>query len=191
MNKVNFQRDKFSCQRHYFSCNHHLSTMRLSTLILIVSLSIITWGAAVPPRQPSLGQFTRLWTNSPFTIKPTVEAGVIESPLEVDWTLASISPSKNGYSVTLMNKKNRKERIRFIPGFSSGKFKLHEVKQDNNSPKESKVLVSISGGEKAWIGYDEKLIKVRQSSASKAVSKKTRPSTLKRNAPPVPSIFCF
>jgi hypothetical protein len=160
--------------------------MRLYTLILIVSLSVITWGAATPPRQPNLGQFTRLWKNSPFTIKPTVEAGVVASPLERDWTLASISPSENGYSVTLMNKKNRKERIRFIPGFSSGDFKLHEVKQDNNSPKLSKVLVSRSGGTTAWIGYDEKLIKVRQSAASKATPKKTSSSKSKRSSPPIP-----
>ena len=160
--------------------------MRLYTLILIVSLSVITWGAATPPRQPSLGQFTRLWKNSPFTIKPTVEAGVVVSPLERDWTLASISPSENGYSVTLMNKKNRKERIRFIPGFSSGDFKLHEVEQNNSSPKLSKVYVSKSGGTKAWIGYDEKLIKIRQSSASKASPKKISSSKVKRSSPPIP-----
>lgn len=160
--------------------------MRIFTLILIITLSSMIWGAATPPRQPSLGQFTRLWTNSPFTIKPTVEAPVIASPLERDWTLASISPSKNGYSVTLMNKKNRKERIRFIPGFSSGNFKLHEVKPDANSPKNSKVLISKSGGTKAWIGYDEKLIKVRQSKASKATSKKKTSSNSKRNTPPIP-----
>jgi hypothetical protein len=160
--------------------------MRLFTFILIVTLSLATWGAATPPRQPSLGQFTRLWTNSPFTIKPTVEAAVIASPLERDWTLASISPSEKGYSVTLMNKKNRKERIRFIPGFSSGDFKLHEVKQDNSSAKQSKVLVSKSGGEKAWIGYDAKLVKVRQSAASKAAPKKTSSSKSKRSSPPIP-----
>jgi hypothetical protein len=160
--------------------------MRLFTFILIITLSVVTWGAATPPRQPSLGQFTRLWTNSPFTINPTVEAAVIASPLERDWTLASISPSENGYSVTLMNKKNRKERIRFIPGYSSGDFKLHEVKPDPNSAKNSKVLVSKSGGAKAWIGYDEKLIKVRQSAASKAPTKKTTSATSKRRVPPIP-----
>ena len=154
--------------------------------MLIVTLSSMTWGTATPPRQPNLGQFTRLWTNSPFTIKPTVEAPVIASPLERDWTLASISPSENGYSVTLMNKKNRKDRIRFIPGYSSGDFKLHEVKPDLNSPKFSKVLISKSGGTKAWIGYDEKLIKVRQSTASKAHPKKTTSATSKRSVPPIP-----
>jgi len=118
--------------------------------------------------------------------KPTVEAGVIASPLELGWALASISPSENGYSVTLMNKKNRRERIRFIPGFSTGDYKLHEVKQNNSSSKDSKVLVSKSGGAKAWIGYDEKLIKIRQSGASKAGLKKASSSKSKRNSPPIP-----
>ena len=160
--------------------------MRFFTFILFVSLTAITWVTAAPPRQPNLGQFSRLWINSPFTIKPTVEAAIIASPLERDWTLASISPSKNGYSVTLMNKKNRKERIRFIPGFSSGGYKLHDVKQDTSSPKDSKVLVSKSGGKKAWIGYDEKLIKVRQSTASRVASKKTSSKKIRQKGPPIP-----
>lgn len=160
--------------------------MRLFSLILILTLSSMVWGLATPPSQPNLNQFTRLWTNSPFTIKPTVEAPIEVSPLERDWMLASISPSQNGYSVTLMNKKNRKERIRFIPGYSSGDFTLHEVKQDLNSPKDSKVYVSKSGGTKAWIGYDDKLIKVRQSTASKTPSKKTTSATSKRSIPPIP-----
>lgn len=160
--------------------------MRLFTLILLSSLSAMTWGAATPPKKPSLGQFSRLWTNSPFTIKPTKVSPVMASPLERDWTLASISPSDKGYSVTLMNKKNRKERIRFVPGFASGEFKLHEVKQDNRSSKYSKVLVSKSGGAKAWIGYDEKLVKVRQSAASRVVQKKTSSSNPQRRSPPIP-----
>ena len=104
--------------------------------------------------------------------------------------LGSIRPSGNGYSVTLINKKDRKDRIRFIPGFSSGDFKLLEVKQDPNSAKQSKVLVS-RGGQKGWITYDEKLIKVRVAGGSKKPKKKSTRKTISRpsshrGSPPIP-----
>ncbi len=104
--------------------------------------------------------------------------------------LGSIRPCKDGYAVTLINKKDRKDRIRFLPGFSSGDFKLLEVKQDPNSYKQSKVLVS-KGGQKGWISYDEKLIKVRVAAGSKKTVKKLSRRTIAkpgshRSSPPVP-----
>jgi hypothetical protein len=133
-------------------------------------------------------QYSRLWTNSPFTIKPTAATPSVATPLERDWSLGSIRPSGNGYSVTLINKKNRKERIRFIPGFSTGEFKLLEVKQNTQSAELSKVLVS-KGGQKGWITYDEKVIKLRVSGASKPKSKgkkSTKHSTGRPVTPPIP-----
>ena len=155
------------------------------TLTLLIVTS--AWSYAGVPQQPRSHQYSRLSSSSPFTIKPTVERGVTASPLEREWMLGSIRPSGNGYSVTLINKKDRKDRIRFIPGFSSGDFKLLEVKQDSKSSKQSRVLVS-KGGQKGWIGYDEKLIKVRPSAASKGSTKKTTSSKTSshRGSPPIP-----
>jgi len=126
--------------------------------MFVIALSAMTaWVSAKPPESPRLMQYSRLWTSSPFTIKPTAATPSVVSPLERDWSLGSIRPSKNGYSVTLINKKNRKERIRFIPGYASGEFKLLEVKQNVQSPKQSKVLVS-KGSQKGWVTYDAKIV---------------------------------
>lgn len=98
--------------------------------------------------------------------------------------LGSISPSGNGYSVTLINKKDRKDRIRFLPGFSAGEFELLDVKQDSVSSMNSKVHIR-KGGQKAWITYDEKLIKARPSVASKKPVSKSK-TAKSRSGPPIP-----
>lgn len=157
---------------------------------LVLSALVIsaTTALARPPKKPRYSDYSKLVTNSPFTIKQVTIRGPVQvSPLERDWMLGGISPSGDGYSVTLINKKNRKDRVRFIPGFSSGAFKLLEVKQSSKSYKDSRVLVS-KDGQKGWIGYDEKLIKVRASSVAKKPSRKTSSrSASSRGGPPIPS----
>lgn len=140
--------------------------------------------AAKPPEKPNIAQFSGLIIRSPFTIKATPDVAKADSPLERDWMLGSIRPSGSGYSVTLIHKKNRKERIRFIPGFSSGEYELLKVKQDSQSSENSQVLIR-KGSQEAWITYDETLIKVRPSGAAKAPAKKVS-STAKRGSPPIP-----
>ena len=80
----------------------------------------------------------------------------MSSPLEKDWMLGSIRPNTDGkgWSVTLINKKDRKQRVRFLPGFSADGFQLLEVNQDISNPKASKVQVR-QGTQTAWISYDE------------------------------------
>ncbi len=159
--------------------------MRYITTILITLSILPAMVSAKPPQKPRYGQFSILVTRSPFTIKPTQTAGVTLTPLERDWMLGSIRPAENGYAVTLINKKNRKDRIRFIPGFSSGEFKLLEVKQDPRSYKNSRVKIR-KGTQIAWIGYDEKLIKVKPSGAAKAPVRKISVTKRPRTAPPIP-----
>ena len=162
----------------------------LNSIFLATFLTSMACLSAKVPEQPRVMQCSRLWTASPFTIKPTSAAVAATSPLERDWMLGSIRPGKDGYAVTLINKKDRKDRIRFLPGFSSGEFKLLEVKQDPSNYKQSKVLVS-KGSQKGWITYDEKLIKVRVAAGSKKPAKKTSGRTIAkpnshRSSPPVP-----
>ncbi len=141
---------------------------------------------ARPPVQPKSHQFNRLIQFSPFTIKPAKEAPVTVSPLEREWSLGSIRPSGDTYAVTLINKKDRKNRVRFLPGFSSGEYRLLEVRQDVKSPKMSKVLVQ-RGTQKGWVVYDAKVVAVRTSSAAKKPSpKKPTSSTSRRSSPPIP-----
>lgn len=159
-------------------------------MCLLIFWAATAWVSAKPPEKPRLMQYSRLWTSSPFTIKPTRSAPSVASPLELEWSLGSIRPSANGYSVTLINKKNRKERVRFIPGFSAGEFKLLEVKQNVQSPKLSKVLVS-KGRQKGWIIYDEKVVALRVTSSPKKshlkkVYSKSRSKNHSPTSPPIP-----
>lgn len=144
---------------------------------------------ANPPRKLNIGVFSKLINNSPFTIKPEVKSAVAESPLERDWSLGSISPSGDEFSVTLINKKNRKDRIRFIPGFSSGDYKLLEVKQDADSKSNSKVYIQ-KGSQKAWITYDDSVLKLKTASAGRPKPVKTSSTTAQNSnaKPPIPSL---
>lgn len=160
----------------------HSTSYQTTFFALVGSICLAGVVTAAPPRKPSLAQFSKLIAYSPFTIKPKRETIKTESPLERDWMLGSIRPSGNGWSVTLINKKDRKDRIRLIPGFSAGDFQLLEVKQDPRLQENSKVRIR-KGSQTAWISYDEKLIKVRPSVASKAPTKKSSSS---RGGNPIP-----
>lgn len=161
-----------------------IHTIQTSLLTLAATVGMAGLLVAKPPVKPVYSQFNGLVARSPFTIKPDPVRPTSVSPIERDWMLGSIRPSGNGWSVTLINKKDRKDRVRLIPGFSAGDFQLLEVKQDPRSQENSKVRVR-KGSVTGWITYDEKLIKVRPSVASKAPTKKTSSSS--RGRPPVPS----
>ena len=153
-------------------------------MVLCVSVWVAGSASAAPPRKPMASQFSKLITSSPFTIQPSSNGSVVSSPLERDWMLGSIRPSGDGWSVTLINKKNRKQRIRLLPGFDADGFKLLDVSQDLKNSKNSRVQVS-KGGTEAWITYDEKLIKVRASGTTKTLSSK-RVTPNKRGVAPIP-----
>ena len=171
---------------------NHLAIVSVSLL----SLGVASVASAAPPRKPTVGQFNKLIRESPFTIKPKPpEPGGSVTPLERDWMLGSIRPDGSAYAVTLINKKNRKERIRFEPGFSPADFKLLEVKQDPRDSSRSRVRVR-KGNQTAWLTYDEKLIKVRRAAPARKISSKgsaSRRSNTPRsstprsaNRPPIP-----
>ena len=153
---------------------HRVPPILFCTTLLIGLISVNALWAA-PPRKPTAAQFNALVARSPFTIRAASDRSQPLSPLEKDWMLGSIRPNVTGegWSVTLIHKdKNkRKQRIRFVPGFSVSEFELLEVKQDTAEPMQSKVRVR-KGTQEAWIGYDENLIKVRPQSPQKQVSNK-------------------
>ena len=161
----------------------HLSSI-VYHMVLFVSVWIVGSASAAPPRKPMASQFSKLITSSPFTIQPSSDGSFVSSSLERDWMLGSIRPSGDGWSVTLINKKNRKQRIRLLPGFDADGFKLLDVSQDLQNSENSRVQVS-KGGEEAWITYDEKLIKVRPSTTAKTSSSK-RAIPSKRGVTPIP-----
>ncbi len=178
--------------RHYigyrvttsFMCRVTPILFRTTLLIGIVSANVLS---AAPPRKPTASQFSILVARSPFTIRAASDGSQPVSPLEKDWMLGSIRPNVTGegWSVTLINKKNRKQRLRFLPGFPAEGFQLLEVKQDTANPEESKVKVR-QGVQEAWISYDESLIRIRQKTPQKQVSNKlTKPAPSRSTVSPV------
>ena len=131
-----------------------------------------------------VSQFSKLVKSSPFTIQPSSSGSFVSSPLERDWMLGSIRPSGDGWSVTLINKKNRKQRIRLLPGFDADGFELLDVRQDLKNPENSQVQIG-KGSQKAWIKYDIEAIKIRRSSGAKTSSSRGA-VPLKRGAPATP-----
>jgi hypothetical protein len=140
----------------------------LYRIAVLVGFLVIDVTFAMPPRKPSASQFGILVSRSPFTIRATSDGSQVLSPLEKEWMLGSIRPNADGkgWSVTLINKKDRKQRVRFLPGFSADGFQLLEVSQDTSNPEASKVQVR-QGTQTAWISYDEDLIKVRSKTAQR------------------------
>ena len=168
----------------------------LYRMAVLVGFLVIDVTFATPPRKPSASQFGILVSRSPFTIRAT-SGPKVSSPLEKDWMLGSIRPNAGGkgWSVTLINKKDRKQRVRFLPGFSADGFQLLEVSQDTSNPKASKVQVR-QGTQTAWISYDEDLIKVRPKTAQRPTSGRvakplskgtgvTRTTTAQRTVTPI------
>lgn len=161
----------------------HLSIFYRSIIIAgLVAAGVVH---AVPPRKPVASQFNILVAKSPFTIRATSDGPRLLSPLEKEWMLGSIRPNTGGtgWSVTLINKKDRKKRLRFVPGFSPEGYELLEVKQDTKSPKASEVKVS-DGRQTAWISYDENLIKLRKTAQNGKLSSKQPIVKKSVNKPP-------
>ncbi len=147
----------------------------LCLMTVLMGLMFVDVSFATPPRKPSASQFSVLVSRSPFTIRASSSVSRVTSPLEKDWMLGSIRPNTDGkgWAVTLINKKDRKNRVRFLPGFSADGFELLEVDQNMADPKASKVRVR-QGSQTAWISYDENLIKVRSSASGQTKSSRVK-----------------
>ncbi len=160
----------------------------LCRMTVLMGLLLVDVSLAAPPRKPSVSQFNILVSRSPFTIRPTSTGSQALSPLEKDWMLGSIRPNvgSEGWSVTLIHKKDRKKRVRFLPGFPAGGFELLEVEQNTSDPVASQVKVR-QGSQTAWIGYDENLIRLRSAAPSQTKSIKQPAKSRQIVKPATPS----
>lgn len=149
-----------------------LSCLLLSTLVV----------SADPPRAPKLNDYSRLWTDSPFTAKPPPpDAPEAVNPLD-DYALSGISKLKSGYYAILINKKHPKDpskRVVISPDSQSG-FKIVSVKWSEGSWKDTKVTVK-RGIFSRELGFDDELVKVTPQ--AKAPQNQRKP-----NASPIPGM---
>lgn len=129
-------------------------------LLLILPALTAVLQAGVPQKQP-LGNYSRLWTDSPFTAKPpVVGAGPIANTLG-DYALLGVSPiGDNKYRVTLINKKNPEQRITVESGKpSADKFSIIKVNREPGQPLKTTVEMS-SGTAHGIVSFDEKLLTI-------------------------------
>ena len=119
--------------------------------------------ADVPKKTP-LSRYTNLWANSPFTAKPPPpDAGPEVNPLD-DFALLGVSPigivsGKEGYRVTLINKKKPDERLTVDSGDASSEFQILGVIPKPGSPIDTVVKMS-SGSLTGTVAFDEKLLAI-------------------------------
>jgi hypothetical protein len=132
--------------------------LKIPSLLILPALTAVLH-AGVPQKQP-LGNYNRLWTNSPFTSKPPiVGAGPIANPLE-DYALLGVSPIANGHRVTLINKKQADQRITVETGKTSADgFSIIKVNREAGQPLNTTVLMA-SGSMQGTVSFDEKLLTI-------------------------------
>lgn len=131
---------------------------------LILMLAAATAMADVPLK-PNLTQYSKLWTDSPFTSKPIPPEGPVrevESPLD-DFALSGISELKDGYYVVLINKKKPEERKIIRSGDNSG-FKVLDVQWGVETWKDTVAKIQ-SGAHTKEIGFDDQVLAVKTAPA--------------------------
>ena len=129
-------------------------------LLLILPALTAALHAGVPQKQP-LGNYAKLWTNSPFTAKPPVAgAAPVANPLE-DYALLGVSPiGNNGYRVTLINKKQADQRITVETGKTSADgFSIIKVNRTAGEPLKTTVEMS-SGAMQGMVAFDPALLTI-------------------------------
>lgn len=155
-----------------------------NALPILLSLLVLEAHAELPVKR-SMIEMKSLWENSPFTTR--VEEEVIEKNELEDWSLAGVSSNpQGGYTVTIVNKKDRGDRKRIHSSGSYQKaevegFKILEVSQEGLNYKETKVKLSVSGKD-GWVGYDEKILAVKPANPiANARPGQIQPRTLNQN----------
>lgn len=139
---------------------------RLIPLLLLSSVAL-----ADVPVKPTLTRYSRLWTDSPFTSKPVVDAGparVEENPLE-DYALGGISKLKDGYYAVLINKKKPDERQVIKPGGQSD-FEIVSVQWGEANWKDTVATVK-SGSNQGQVGFDDQVLAVKKTPPQQAAQK--------------------
>lgn len=155
-------------------------TLKLTGVIgLIGAIAAPAFANDIPKKSP-VGRYANLWGNSPFTEKPPPPDP--EDPVSEldDYTLAGVSPVKGGFSVILINKKKRDERVHLMPGMSNEHgFKVDSVRQDPISPMNTKVKILMADGKSDWVGKEEKFLALKASPVTKPAAGKKPPTTNK------------
>jgi len=142
---------------------------------LLVAVAAIGVSHAEVPQKALLTKYQKLWQFSPFTAKPVGTTGPIYNPLE-DYVLLGVSPIKEGYRVTLLNKKNPAEPRIVVETHRPAKgFKVLGVIRQKGNPRGTVVQLSREGST-GTIGFEEKFLTL---TAPPAAAKQEDPQAVK------------
>ena len=149
-------------------------TLKLTGIIgLVAALAAPVFADEIPKKSP-VGRYAKLWVKSPFTEKPPPVEGPEKISLLDDYTLAGVSPVEGGYSVILINKKKRDDRIHLMPGMTTGEhgFTVVSVRQDPISTKNTTVEIKMADGTVDRVGKEEKFLALKTAPGTKKPPKK-------------------
>ena len=129
---------------------------------ILIALLLALPAAAAAPRKVPLQTYTTLWTQSPFTVKPVIEAEdrEEENPFE-DWALGGVSGFGGRQLVVLFHRKEANRQMIVDSGDPKAEFKVIEVRQDPDDYKKTEVVISGSG-RIGTVTYDDKLMGSRR-----------------------------
>jgi hypothetical protein len=147
----------------------------MKSLALISALLAIPLLAA-PPVKPAKSRYTPLWSNSPFTAKPIINAPSGPPPVNPmdDYALGGVTQFPDGYFVILINKKDPTEKITVQPGVHS-EFKVLSVNMGVDSISEDGKMINegasvklANGSMQGEVKYDDKIMAMKGASANPA-----------------------
>ncbi len=165
--------------------------MKLISSLLLFATAAIALGE--PPKNLSPSRYNDVFRKSAFTDEPEPEIKEAEVSDLPDWTLVGVSKLSNQWTVTLLNTKNREERVT-IPSMTANQmgFSILEVKYNPNYLK-TEVRVK-KGRADGWVVFDPQFLVLRSVGGPAGKGKvKAQVNTKNNNRntrkrPPIPGI---
>ncbi|MEJ6646628.1 MAG: hypothetical protein QNL24_04815 [Akkermansiaceae bacterium] len=155
---------------------------------ILISLTLILQVCAVePPQTHIVSRYNHLGQTTPISDPPPPpEEGGVKNDID-DWVLVGLEEYVGGKVVTLVNKKNTKERVRVPSNEELAKdFAVLEVKKSDGSYLESEVHIQ-KGPHRGWVKFDSKYLVLRKAPVVNSNKKKTNTPAQKtagKGAPP-------
>ena len=136
----------------------------MKTLLQLCCLLPVIAGLlhAEVPRKKDQDDYSRLWTDSPFTSEPVEVKAPEPNPLP-KYILLGVSPIKDGYRVTMMNRKRpNAPRLIVETNQPGGGIQISKVLRSQFDPLKTRVAIALDEHE-AVIGFEEKFLSLKRS----------------------------
>ncbi len=152
--------------------------------LLIPFFFILQVSAQELPENISISRYNNLWQKSPFSDPPPPPIKEVENDLE-DWVLVGLEKYANQSYVTLLNKKDTKQRIRVPgPGEIAREFRILEVKREPGAATLSTTVVLQKGKQRGSVAFDPKYLTIRKAPSQPNRGKTSVQNNQKKTATP-------